>query len=146
MITVSFCCNNPDNGIFDGRVAGVEIHGSDGCDISLEPRTIPAPRFAWLDDPPKPHDSCETAGFKVARFRFRCAPYRSWYGNWCWDAVKMSGVEVLRLCRVLCQAGWSCSEAACEFADAWDKGHMQITRDVLHRALIPDQPEQQATT
>jgi hypothetical protein len=141
MITVSFCCNDPDSGNFDGRIAGVEIHGADGCDVTLEPRTYPSPRFAWLVDPPKPHDTRETMGFKVARFRFRCAPFKSWYGNWCWEAVKMSGVEVLRLCRVLCQAGWSCSEAGIEFAETWDKGHLQITRDVLHRALVPDQCE-----
>jgi len=29
MITVSVCCNDPDNGNFDGRVAGIEIHGAD---------------------------------------------------------------------------------------------------------------------
>lgn len=27
MITVSFCCNDPDNGNFDGHVDGIEIHG-----------------------------------------------------------------------------------------------------------------------
>lgn len=138
MITVSICCNNPDNGSFDGRVAGIEIHGIDGCDVTLEPRTYPAPRFAWSNLPLKPHDPRETSGFKVARFRFRCAFYKSWYGNWCWEAVKMSGVEVLRLCKVLCNAGWSCTEAASEFAEAWDAGHENITRDILHDALTPD--------
>ena len=139
MITVSFCCNDPDNGNFDGRVAAVEIHGMEGCNVTLEPRTYPAPRFDWLDSPPKPHDSRETAGFKVARFRFRCAPYKSWYGNWCWDAVKMSGVEVLRLCKVLRNSGsWGCSEADVAFSEAWDKGHMAITRELLSKALQPD--------
>jgi len=135
MIIVSFCCNNPDNGTFDGTVSAIEIHGSEGCDVTLEPSTYPAPRFSWLDNPPKPHSSRETAGFKVARFRFRCAPYRSWYGNWCWDAVKMSGIEVLRLCKVLCQARWSCAEADCDFAGAWDKGHLAITKELLNKAL-----------
>ena len=138
MITVSVCCNDPDNGNFDGHVSAIEIHGIEGCDVSLEPRTYPSPLFRWLDNPPKWHDARETMGFKVARFRFACAPYKSWYGNWCWDAVKMSGVEVLRLCRVLCQARWSCSEAGIEFAQAWDMGHQQITRELLHRALRPD--------
>ena len=141
MIIVSICCNDGDNGIFCGNVAGIEIHGSEGCDISLEPRTYPPPRFAWLKEPPKPHDSRETSGFKVARFRFRCAYYKDWYGNWCWDAVKMSGVEVLRLCRVLCQAGWSCAEADSDFAEAWNKGHMAITKELLHKALMPDPPK-----
>lgn len=138
MITVSFCCNNPDNGNFDGRVASIEIHGAEGCDVTLEPRTCPEPRFSWLDEPPKPHDSRETMGFKVARFRFRCAPFKSWYGNWCWEAVKMSGVEVLRLCKVLCDARWSCAEAGVEFAEAWDKGQLQITPQIMQRALRPD--------
>jgi len=53
MITVSVCCNDPDNGNFDGRVAGIEIHGAQSCDISLEPDTYPSPRFAWLDKPPE---------------------------------------------------------------------------------------------
>ena len=139
MITVSFCCNDPDNGNFDGHVQSIEIYGIEGCDITLEPRTYPAPKFAWLDDPPKPHDSRETAGFKVARFKFRCAPYKSWYGNWCWDAVKMSGVEVLRLCRVLCNEGWSCTEAGVEFAEAWDEGHEKVTKELLSSALRPDE-------
>jgi hypothetical protein len=139
MITVSICCNDPDNGNFDGHVAGIEIHGSEGCDIALEPRVFPSPSFRWLDDPPKPHDSRETAGFKVARFRFRCAPYKSWYGNWCWDAVKMSGVEVLRLCKVLRNSGsWGCAEADVDFSEAWNKGHMTITRELLSKALQPD--------
>ena len=139
MITVSVCCNDPDNGLFDGRVAAIEIHGAEGCDITLKPRIYPAPRFAWLDNAPKPHDSRESMGFKVARFRFRCAPYKAWYGNWCWDAVKMSGVEVLRLCRVLCRARWGCTEADCDFAEAWRKGHLAITRELLSKALLPDE-------
>lgn len=53
MIVVSFCCNNPDNGMFDGTVASIEIHGTPGYDITLEPRTYPPPRFDWLDKPPK---------------------------------------------------------------------------------------------
>lgn len=139
MITVSMCCNDPDNGMFDGHVVGIEIHGADGCDITLEPRVVPSPSFRWLDDPPKPHDSRETAGFKVARFRFRCAPYKSWYGNWRWDAVKMSGIEVLRLCKVLRNSGsWSCSEADFDFAEAWDQGPAAITRELLSKALRPD--------
>ena len=138
MITVSVCCNNPDNGCFDGTVSAIEIHGCDGCDITLEPRTYPAPKFSWLADPPKLHDARETSGFKVARFKFRCAPFRSWYGNWCWDAVKMSGVEVLRLCRVLCAAGWSCTEADCEFAEAWDRDHTELSKELLSKALRPE--------
>ena len=55
----------------------------------------------------------------------------------------MTGVEVLRLCRVLCQAGWGCTEAGVEFAEAWDAGHMQITAEVLHRALRPDEDKEQ---
>ena len=27
MITVSFCCNDPDNGNFDGHVQSIEIQG-----------------------------------------------------------------------------------------------------------------------
>ena len=138
MITVSICCNDGNNGDFAGDVAGIEIHGAGGCDISLEPRTWPSPKFAWLDTPPSPYDSCETMGFKVARFRFRCAPYKSWYGNWCWDAVKMGEVEVLRLCRVLCNAGWGCSEAGVEFAEGWDAGHEKLTKELLSSALKPD--------
>ncbi len=79
MLTVSICCNDGNNGNFAGEVDGIEIHGVDGCNISLEPRTWPSPRFAWLADPPKPYDSRETMGFKDARFRFRCAPYKSRY-------------------------------------------------------------------
>lgn len=138
MVTVSICCNDPDNGSFCGTVASIEIHGMEGCDITLEPPTYPPPKFSWLDEPPKPHDSRETSGFKVARFRFRCRYFREWYGNWCWDAVKMTGVEVLRLCRVLCNSGWTCTEADCDFAEAWDKGHTQITRELLSKALRPD--------
>lgn len=47
-------------------------------------------------------------------------------------------VEVLRLCRVLCNAQWCCTEAGVEFAEAWDVGHEQITANVLQRALSPD--------
>lgn len=136
MLIVSICVNDPENGNFDGHVAGIAIHGFEECDITLEPRVFPFPCFRWLDDPPKPHDAYETAGFKIARFKFRCALYKSWYGNWSWDAVKMSGTEVLRLCKVLRNSGsWSCSEADVDFAEAWDQGHIAITRELLTHAL-----------
>ena len=48
------------------------------------------------------------------------------------------GIEVLRLLKVLCNSGgWSCTEADCDFAIAWDKGHMEITKELLSKALLP---------
>ena len=46
------------------------------------------------------------------------------------------------LCRVLCNEGWSCTEAGVEFAEAWDEGHEKVTKELLSSALRPDEEPQ----
>lgn len=141
-LTVSFCCNDPDNGNFAGCVAGIEIHGVDGCDIRFEPRRLPDPKFTLVEGVSKRFQAKgDTGRFRVARLLFGCSAWSSWYGNWCWDATRMRFEEVLRLCRALRHAGWSCDEADVAFGEAFDLGATHITRELLLAALRPDHAE-----
>jgi hypothetical protein len=138
MITISLCCNDPDNGNFAGTVAAIEIHGTDGCDIRLEPRRFPDPRLTMVSKMPKRFRAHrEDRAFRIARFVFPCLGWTNWYGNWCWDATRMSAREVLRLCRVLRHAGWHVDEADVRFGEVWDSG-AEITPQLLEAALSPD--------
>jgi hypothetical protein len=94
-VIVSVCCNDPDNGLFAGRLwrvdyADMELSHDDwerGCAFSYhEPNVI-----------------------KVSRRLFIYKQRKEWFGNWCWDALWMSRDEARRLVRYLCDSGvWSC--------------------------------------
>jgi hypothetical protein len=147
MIFVSLACNDPDNGCFAGRVERIEVHGFHGCDITLEPTRLPGPRFRWLDEPPvskqmqlkgiDPWPRCDM-GFKLGRYSYGCTGYKYGVGSWCWDGAKMAAVNVRHLLLTLREMGWRCTEAACEFYDAFNGGG-DIPPEMLNRALQPDE-------
>jgi hypothetical protein len=95
---VSLACNDPDNGIFSGRLLMVEYNGMElthdhwgvGVAISfLDERTI-----------------------RVSRRQFAVNWRKSWYGNWCWEAVGMPRKEAHRLVAYLRESGdWHCESA-----------------------------------
>lgn len=76
-LSVMICVNNPHNGLFCGRIAGLEISDF----LHLEPRVLPEPR-------------CTLRGgyFSVHRHKVPIFSHQSWVGNWCWDAVSMKGL------------------------------------------------------
>jgi hypothetical protein len=143
MILVSFCCNNPDNGNALGRVVGIEIHGAD-VDIELESRDDRGSAFVQLDTPPRGANSRCDGGVRIAGKSFGCYGYKTWFGNWCWDAARMAAVDVLGMVKFLRDRGWSCTSAEEEFYDAFKEGE-DLTPELLSFALSdePSEPLQQ---
>lgn len=81
-IDVMLCCNNPDNGIFDGKLRALEI----GPNMSFYAIQWEGRRIALLDN-----------AIRISGKRFPVNGFREWVGNWCWDCVTMRGSTVLEL-------------------------------------------------
>lgn len=85
-IPVHLCCNDPDSGNFAGELWGLEIGGNlefSGHYIDWGPRL----RYVWGDKP----------RIVLAGKHFPITYHKEWYGNWCWDLVKMEGQHVIEL-------------------------------------------------
>jgi hypothetical protein len=67
------CCNDPDNGHFDGKAYGLSV-GS----IELEPLRSPC-RFVLTD-----------RGFRLAGKEWPTTWSKDWVGNWCWNRYRIS--------------------------------------------------------
>jgi hypothetical protein len=132
MITVSLCCNDPDNGMPLGRVCAIEIGDNE----------FEAPDGGFfgggnklrigLAKPFRSPSRCNQA-FKISRRIFPCCGWTSWYGNWCWDATRMTGVDVLQLIRYLREIGWKMTAGGIELGDAFDSG-ADITAELVQEA------------
>ena len=48
--------------------------------------------------------------------------YRTWFGNWCWDAAWLTDLDTWRLLEALRRERWSCDEAESGLYHAWDDG------------------------
>lgn len=70
-IRVDFACNDPDNGDFAGRAAGITV----GSALELAAHDMAGPRF-----------SVEPGRLRISRRRFRFMHSKDWHGNWCWNA------------------------------------------------------------
>lgn len=75
LIDVMICVNNPDNGNYAGRLAGLNIHDF----IDLEPVVLPEPRCTIGD-----------GYFSVHRCRVGVYGYQQWVGNWCWNSIRVT--------------------------------------------------------
>ena len=72
-VRLEFCCNDPDNGLFDNRIAGIQLPDTD---LQLTARDMRGPAFAVLDD----------ARLRISGRIFRYTWSKEWFGNWCWNA------------------------------------------------------------
>ena len=149
MITVSFCCNHPDNGLPLGKVCAIQLHGDD-VDIELESPWYPDAKMVMREDVLNPPgakgrqkllfpmpDRCDRT-VKLGREWFGCYGWKGWYGNWCWDATRMPAVEARRMLLMLRELGWRCVASECEFGEAYTLG-LELTPEMLTFALS-DQP------
>lgn len=90
-ISVMLCVNNPDNGNYCGRCAGIHIDDF----LDLDPRVLPEPRCTLND-----------GYFRIHRRRFPIHSHQSWVGNWCWDAVEMTHEDVAALVALCLSQRW----------------------------------------
>jgi hypothetical protein len=123
---LELCCNNPDNGMPLGRASAVEFHAGnfdarcvlthftlndyrDGVKLTLLPtRPVPANRMA-------------THLLRFGREKTFVLEYRGHFGNWCWDAAWIAGVDALRIANYLMRLkGWRCEEAPENFYEKFN--------------------------
>ena len=90
LIRVMLCCNDPDNGIFDGHLSALEI----GPNMSFSSTQWKGPRLAYLGGDGRTFGH---ARVRIAGKVFPICGYRNWVGNWCWDCVTMRGETVIEL-------------------------------------------------
>lgn len=89
---ISLCCNDPDNGRFDGRCSGIEWnavipeHGT--AELSFEPNHIPGPALT-VDH--------EEKTLRLCRVSIPFHGYQAWVGNWCWDEFRVKSADLERL-------------------------------------------------
>lgn len=102
---IHFACNDPDNGLFDGKT----MMASYG-DVELE-----AP--GWQS-----YAFTEGEGFiRIHRRKFEIVGSQDWVGNWCWNAYALRRDEAKRLLLTLRANGWRCTCGPCRWYDWFNR-------------------------
>jgi hypothetical protein len=87
-IRVDIACNNPDNGLFWGRVAQIALPDQ-LLELTAKQWRITTPRGC-----PTMSEITNAAGrlvaIKLAGKHWPVTRSREWYGNWCWNAYWMT--------------------------------------------------------
>jgi len=133
MMTVSFACNDPENGLSLDKVFSIEIGDNEfeapnggimgaGCLLRTGLKKVDGST-----------SRCDQA-FKLSRRVFPCSGWKGWYGNWCWDATRMEEKDVLDLIRYVRRIGWKMTAGAVELGGLYDSG-ADISADVLREAV-----------
>ena len=94
-------CNDPDNGRNTGKAD--QFSFSDG-DHELQIEGPPVV-FGW-------HYRGDQHRMRVGRYGFPCNGYWQWYGNWCWDATKVTDETLAVVCFRLKQNGYEPHQAS----------------------------------
>ncbi|RIV82963.1 hypothetical protein D2V17_14265 [Aurantiacibacter xanthus] len=104
---IDLACNDPDNGLFAGRVAAACCGG-----MTIEPPWGKPVKFTVL------------TGRKIRLHRkvFKLAsPTTEWVGNWCWNRYRFTDGEAQRLLRTLKSHGWIATDGPVSLCDWWDE-------------------------
>lgn len=126
-ITVMLCCNDPNNGLFLGKAESIEVG-----DIELEGPSIAISYKEQKLSRASPMEGEHT--LRIGRLQVPALGYKTWVGNWCWDAAKVRGVHALRILNFLAaKPHWHCTQAVCEIYEAFND-RRKITPDEWKRA------------
>jgi hypothetical protein len=103
--SIHFACNDPDNGLFAGKVAMATYD-----DMELE-----SPGFGDFA-------FTEGSGFiRIHRRKFEILASKDWVGNWCWNAYRLRRPEAKRLLLTLRDNGWRCTCGPCRWYDWFNR-------------------------
>ncbi|WP_422928634.1 hypothetical protein [Singulisphaera sp. PoT] len=138
LLTVMFCCNDPDNGMFSHRIDGLDISGL----IQLEgPFDIVEDEDGNEDLVGGTEFETEAGSVIVAREKFPILGYRQWVGNWCWDAAGMEVAAVVSLLNHLKRLGWTCMVAESNLFERW-RVEGDITAEEFAASIEAAHPEE----
>lgn len=134
-LTVMLCCNDYRNGNYLGYVESIEIE-----EITLEGARM---RIGWDDKPPRGAKSYEgEATLRIGRLRVPALSYKTWVGNWCWDAAWVRGIHALRILNFLAaKEHWHCTEAPCEVYEAFNDRRIVTVAEWKRCFNICDEPQ-----
>lgn len=90
LVPFDFCCNDPDNGDFAGKVWMAQYG-----DAEIETRHGGYFRFTEIE-----------GGIRIHRRKFKVVRYTYWHGNWCWNRYWLPRAEAKRLLATLKANGW----------------------------------------
>ncbi len=122
-IGLDFCCNDPDNGLFAGRVEGIQLYDTDPV-FELEPRREPAPKFTRLEE----------SAIRISGKRWPILGEKEWFGNWCWNQYVFDVEVAADLLIWLNQRGLftlSCGDERLFNAWRWGPGRFATFRPLL---------------
>lgn len=133
-VSISFCCNEPNSGIFRGRFCNVEI--GDNL-LSLDNKFCPPKepkldyRFTITDSGTGFAANRAEGIIKVSHRQFPIIGYKYGWGNWVWDLVIVTPKVALDLANYFQALGHWTSEGDAEFCDYFDAGK-PFDRDSKH--------------
>jgi len=83
LVRIDVCCNDPDDGSFAERAAGIDLQ-----DSLMELRATDWRGPVFREHPGQ---------IQLDRRRFACSRSKDWYGNWCWNAYWLDIDEAVEL-------------------------------------------------
>lgn len=107
IVSVALCCNDPDHGMFTGRLNAVRI-GEDLLNLTNKFWPPKEPSLTiHVNRVVRKNQGCgadRVEGYvKVSRRRFSIIGYKYGWGNWCWDLVIMRPAVAIALTNYLKQ-------------------------------------------
>jgi hypothetical protein len=132
-VTIMLCRNNPDNGnptpyadsveLFDCHLTGSRVRVA--CTTKPLPDATPVQGLFTLH---------------VGRVRIPCLDYRTWVGNWCWDAASVRLIFAVQVWNYLAaNPNWHCEEGPSKLFEMFN-AHTRIdprtAPDLLKEARI----------
>lgn len=118
LVRVSFCCNNPNNGVFEGRACAAEV--SSAGKGARRPWSFELEHDDWGRGVRLSIDE-EKKTLRINRASVPLIRRQCWLGNWCWDGFVMERPEAFRLLQAMRRSGgWQFVAGPVRLSDWWD--------------------------
>lgn len=113
-VRVDICCNDPDNGLFDGRAAAIQL-----ADLELAASDFRGPSMRLRDN-----------RIVIAGKHWPFERSKDWFGNWCWNAYWMPLVRAVELLIWAHGRGfWDVEQAEARIYNMWRLDRSLDTHD-----------------
>ena len=123
-IAIDICCNDPENGNFAYRAAGITV-GNGEIAIELMARDMIGPRMRVNPE-----------AIIVSNKRWPIVASKDWLGNWCWNRYWMRHEDAVAFLLWVHEGGkFQCDMAWGDIFDAWKLRNGNL-KAVLERELI----------
>lgn len=94
-VLVMIACNNPDNGMFEGRFDALHIETESHDELSFMAFN---PIAVEVDHKKKI--------LMIEGMQMNFTKSQEWHGNWCWNAYRVSPEKAARLLNFVIRKGW----------------------------------------